>query len=141
MLNRDPLKRWSLKQIRDCEWFRKKHPFVHEDLANLPDDVVQNEFATFRMINYLEKLCQMKTINELTSNDFSQFYDDIANQPNAEQSQFANLNINNDNINPVCNNINIPVAGGAPAPISNKTNMPKEYSQATKVKKSHCSLM
>lgn len=58
ILNRDPLARWSLQQIRDSEWFRKKHPFVKEDLALLPDDVVNNEFQTFRMISYLEKLCE-----------------------------------------------------------------------------------
>jgi len=46
MLHRDPSRRWSIQQIRDSEWFRKKHPIVKEDLAQLPNDVLQNEFQT-----------------------------------------------------------------------------------------------
>lgn len=159
MLNRDPIKRWSLKQIRDSEWFHKKHPYVQDDLANLPEDVIQNEYATFRMINYLEKLCQLKTVAELTSNDFSQFYDDIANQDDCGD-QMANLNINTDknNVSNEFHNVNNNVLASAQGQSSNmnknnsvnKTNSvqtsqsqqnSKEYSQATKVKKSHCSLM
>lgn len=145
MLNRDPIKRWSIKQIRDSDWFRKKHSLVPEDVANLPEDVVHNEYATFRMMNYLEKLCQLKTGGELTSNDFSQFYDDLANQPHIDQ--FNNMNLNTDNN---VNNSNHP--NGAPQSpnhqnLSPRTNpqrqqpQTKSYSQATKVKKTHCSLM
>lgn len=133
MLNRNPLKRWSLKQIRDCQWFLKKHPCVREDLANLPDDVIQNEYNTFRMISYLEKLCQSKSVDELTSNDFNQFYDDASNgqnvvSNNGDQFQFAGLNINDNSSgsnNQQANNINSKVV-----PKANKEK-----------KKSHCSIM
>lgn len=166
MLNRDPLKRWSIKQIRDCEWFRKKHPFVREDLANLPDEVIQNEYATFRMINYLEKLCQLKTVDELTSNDFNKFYEDISNQsPLIDQCQFANMNINKNencetnepnrnqnqesyyvNKNPVItkNSQNSSTSQQQNSSVNKSYSVPsqpKTYSQASKVKKSHCSLM
>jgi serine/threonine protein kinase len=63
MLDKNPLKRWSIKQIRDCEWFKKKHPIIKEELANFPQDVERNELSTFRMIQYLQKLCQTK-LNE-----------------------------------------------------------------------------
>lgn len=154
MLNRDPIKRWSIKQIRDADWFRKKHSLVPEDLANLPEDVVQNEYATFRMINYLEKLCQLKTVGELTSHDFSQFYDDMANQP-VPHDQFNHLNLNNDkpDFSPSNSNHHNHHPNGSSDSSPNhqqslqpKTNQQrqqqsKSYAQATKVKKTHCSLM
>lgn len=69
MLNRDPVKRWSLQQIRDAEWFKKKHPILREELAILPQDVIQNELNSFRMINYLETMYQSSRANTLDSND------------------------------------------------------------------------
>jgi serine/threonine protein kinase len=57
MLNRDPLKRITLKEIRDSEWLKKKHPVVQEELAKLPLEIFNNELYNFRMINYLEKYC------------------------------------------------------------------------------------
>jgi serine/threonine protein kinase len=141
MLNRSPMKRWSLHQIRESMWFRKKHPFVPEDIANLPEEVIQNEYATFRMINYLEKLCQLKAVSELTSNDFSRIYDDMANQSNSNQidPQLANMNINPESV-AAQSNKNQPYSqpNNVAKPCEKQT---KEYSQAAKAKKSHCSVM
>ncbi len=119
MLCRDPVQRWSIKQIRDCEWFKKKHPLVRDDLAPLPEEAVQNEYATFRMISYLEKLCQTKSPNESENNDLKQYYDDMNQQ---HQCEMAGLNINEDQTPPVQQPVQPP-------------------SQATKIKKSNCSLM
>ncbi|RNA04519.1 serine threonine- kinase STK11 isoform X1 [Brachionus plicatilis] len=58
MLNRDMVQRWSIYQIRQCEWFRKKHALIKEEMAPLPQDVQHNELGTFRMINYLDNYCQ-----------------------------------------------------------------------------------
>jgi len=122
-------------------WFRKKHPFVPEDIANLPEEVIQNEYATFRMINYLEKLCQLKAVSELTSNDFSRIYDDMANQSNSNQidPQLANMNINPESV-AAQSNKNQPYSqpNNVAKPCEKQT---KEYSQAAKAKKSHCSVM
>ena len=57
MLNRDPVERFSLNQLRELEWFRKRHPFVKEEFAQWPHDVLVNETGTLRMMQYLEKLC------------------------------------------------------------------------------------
>lgn len=120
-------------------WFRKKHPFVPDDIANLPEDVIQNEYTTFRMINYLEKLCQLKAVTELTSNDLSRIYDDIANQSTNNQMdpQFADMNINPEssthNKNQSYTQTNNEIKS-----IEKQT---KEHSQANKIKKSHCSVM
>jgi serine/threonine protein kinase len=57
MLDRNPVKRFSIQQIRNSEWFKKKHPIVKEEIAKLPLDITQNEFVEFHMINYLEKYC------------------------------------------------------------------------------------
>ena len=117
MLCRDPVRRWSLPQVRACEWFRKKHPLVREDLASLPDEVVHNEYATFRMISYLEKLCQLKSADELTSDDFKPFYDEMAGLSLDSGPRPA-----------------------APQPPAHSVTA-KELSQAAKAKKTHCSLM
>lgn len=74
MLNRDPLKRWSIKQIRDSEWFKKKHPIVKEELVMLPQDVIQNELNSFRMISYLEKICQVDCTKSNTLLDTTNSY-------------------------------------------------------------------
>ncbi len=113
MLCRDPVRRWSLQQVRACDWFRKKHPLVREDLASLPDEVLHNEYATFRMISYLEKLCQLKSGDELTSDDFKPFYDEMAG---------------------------LSLHSGPPQPPAHSVPA-KEASQAAKAKKTHCSLM
>ncbi len=60
MLQRKACARWSLKQIRDCEWFRRKHPLVKEELALLNEDVIENEFKSFKMLDYLEKVCEQQ---------------------------------------------------------------------------------
>ena len=90
MLNRDPFKRWSIKQIRDSEWFRKKHPIVKEDLALLSPDVIQSEFQTFRMISYLENYCQ------LTQPALSPQLQ-ISLQQQQHQLHSFNINTNNNN--------------------------------------------
>jgi len=38
MLHRDPSKRWSIQQIRDSEWLRKKHPIVKEDICMIIEE-------------------------------------------------------------------------------------------------------
>jgi serine/threonine-protein kinase 11 len=88
MLDPDPLKRWSIKQIRDCDWFKKKHSVVQEDLVTLPTDVINNEFSTFRMLNYLEKHCESK-FDE--NNDFKS-QQAIPNNNNISQVQNTNNN-------------------------------------------------
>lgn len=60
MLNRDMVKRWSISEIKESEWFRRKHPLIKEEMAPLPVDVQENELGTFRMINYLQNYCQTK---------------------------------------------------------------------------------
>lgn len=139
MLNRNPVKRWSLHQIRESMWFCKKHPFVPDDIANLPEDVIQNEYATFRMINYLEKFCELKAVTELTSNDFSRIYDDIANQSvnNHMDPHFANMNINQES-STQNKNQSYTQTNNETRSIEKQT---KEYSHANKIKKSHCSVM
>ncbi len=67
MLRRDPVRRWSLKQVYECEWFRKKHSFVPEDLTSLPKEVIRREHATCSMNSYLKMLYQ-KRADELTIN-------------------------------------------------------------------------
>ena len=161
MLNREPAQRWCLKQIRDSEWFKKKHPCVREDLANFSEDVIQNEYATFRMISYLEKLCQLKTAAELTSADFNQLYDEMAalnSQPGPHDENDKNLiqsndaacmpeqdNNNNSNNKKSIEPAHVTVANtslhNGQANSTNKNQSSKQFSQATKVKRSHCSLM
>lgn len=149
MLNREPAKRWCLKQIRDSEWFKKKHPCVREDLANFSEDVIQNEYATFRMINYLEKLCQLKTAAELTSADFNQLYDEMA-VPGPHDEYDRNLQGNEAACTPEHDNKKSiePVHVALPntsmhngQATNNKNQTSKQFSHATKVKRSHCSLM
>jgi serine/threonine protein kinase len=65
MLHRDPVRRWSLKQVRECDWFRKKHSFIREDLTSLPKEIIQKEHATFSMSPNLIMLYQ-KRADQLT---------------------------------------------------------------------------
>ncbi len=145
MLHRDPSRRWSIQQIRDSEWFRKKHPIVKEDLAQLPNDVLQNEFQTFRMLNYLEKLCQSTTTttntntnieqqqlilninhnNNISSNSGCCFNDQQNNEEEEEQQQ-ASQATNNNNGNLIFNK---------------SSQQQQQIKQATKLKRNHCVLM
>ena len=125
MLNRDPLQRWSLQQIRESEWFKKKHPCVREELAQWPIDVIQNETNTFRMLQYLEKLCSNENIDAKDNN-----VDQLSQQNNInkktkhqnddedDEGGFVNPNNNNNNNN------------------NNDTN--KGFAQATKIKRNNC---
>ena len=162
VMNRDPLERWSLNQIRSCEWFKKKHPLVKEELVPLPDDVKQNELATFRMINYLEKLYQPKDDQQpqqqqqqlsqtkiqtefysMENNFYSENGDNSTNnnsnkkindQTSIKTSNSPKLTQNNNqNNNGTVNHSN--------NIISSNQNNKKQYGQATKVKRSHCILM
>jgi serine/threonine protein kinase len=78
LMQRKPTDRWSIKQIRDSDWFKKKHPWVKEELACLPSEVVQNELYSPRMIQYLRKLEGEQII---TNND-QQIVNDNQHQPN-----------------------------------------------------------
>lgn len=149
MLHRDPSRRWSIQQIRDSEWFRKKHPIVKEDLAQLPNDVLQNEFQTFRMLNYLEKLCQSTTTttntntnieqqqqlilninhnNNISSNSGCCFNDQQNNEEEEEEQQQASQATNNNNGNLIFNK-------------SSQQQQQQQIKQATKLKRNHCVLM
>ena len=60
MLAKSPSERYSLKSVRDSEWFRRKHPMIKEELTPLPDDVQQNESSGFRMAPFLQKYCEQQ---------------------------------------------------------------------------------
>lgn len=84
MLERDPQRRFSTKQIRDTDWFKKKHSLVREELASLPPDVLNNELSVkFRMLPFLEKYCQNK-LEETNQSELIRNY--------------SNSNYNNDRI-------------------------------------------
>ena len=67
MLNRNAVARWSLKQIRDSEWFRRKYPLLKEELTLLNEDVIENEFKSFRMLDYLERACEQDQLEMIVS--------------------------------------------------------------------------
>ena len=139
MLNKNPLSRWSMKDIRDSEWFRKKHPIIKEDLARLPTDVVNNECgSTFRMINYLEKYCQglqeqhqqMSTTHSNAQTIQSQYENANQEMPvdYTQQEAAAVPTVDTQSKTPNGNTLN-----------SHQTA--SQFSQATKMKKNHCRLM
>ena len=74
MLNRNSTARWSIKQIRDCEWFRRKHPLVREELALLSEDVIENEFKSFKMLDFLEKACEQDQIQMLANDMYYAYF-------------------------------------------------------------------
>lgn len=74
MLNRDMVNRWSIDQIRESEWFRKKHALIVEEMAPLPLDVQQNELGSFRMINYLQNYCQSNVESNEANLGSDKFY-------------------------------------------------------------------
>lgn len=140
MLNRDPLERWTLKQIRDSEWFKRKHPIVQEDLARLPDDVVNNESSTFRMINYLEKYCQE---NNLEPNDLNNMVID----PSSLISTTAQQNTGSTSLNhqppqfESLQNNNNDYSQRSTLNSNNTTTTNNQKSKSLKLKKSQCSIM
>ena len=154
MLDKNPITRWNLKQIRDSEWFKKKHPIIKEDLARLPADVVQNECgSTFRMINFLEKYCE--SINESQNNtQATAIQVNQSNYDNSEQENFQEMNslnpsnrgfASNKDTDPSLethsfknNNISNKTQNGTTLGSHQSSNI---YSQATKIKKNHCVLM
>lgn len=145
MLNRDPVKRWSIKQIRDSEWFRKKHPIVKEDLALLSPDVIQSEFQTFRMISYLENYCQSMNGGGTALNQQppqpqqpATFSNNI-NNLSMNTTSACCFNNNNNNDNDTTTNTLPQVANGGGG--SGGGGSSKGIKQATKVKRTHCSLM
>lgn len=149
MLDKNPVTRWSIKQIRDSEWYKKKHPIVQEDVARLPQDVVNNEYSTFRMINYLEKYCESKqdpsTINHQPMvNATSDYYTADVDNTNLDSSRAHSqmsqpAYTNNNKVNSA--NGNGKYQNGAPLSNSLNPQQAKQFSQATKVKKNHCDLM
>jgi serine/threonine-protein kinase 11 len=123
MLNRDPLERLSLHEIRATEWFKKKHPCVREELAQWPVDVLQNETNTFRMLQFLEKLCENEsngTVEASTMNLQNQNEDDDA------------LNLNNNN--------NYYQTDNSKALVVQPETASKTYAQATKIKRNNCTI-
>lgn len=127
MLNKDPQERWSLKQIRDSEWFKRKHPIVKEELAALPDDVANNESSTFRMINYLEKYCQSANLNNanpsnIVNNDICEPAINIIQQPETLFSDTDAINY-------------------SPKSTLNSNQKIKPLKRESKLKKTQCSLM
>lgn len=154
MLDKNPTTRWNLKQIRDSEWFKKKHPIIKEDLACLPTDVIQNECgSTFRMINFLEKYCE--SINESHNNtQATAVHVNQSNYDNSEHENFQDINslnpsnrcfVSNQETDPSQethsfknNNISNKTQNGTTLSSHQSSNM---YSQATKIKKNHCALM
>ena len=116
MLNRDSLQRWSLQQIRDSEWFKKKHPYVREEFANWPVDVLQNETSVFRMLPFLDKLCNNN--------------DDDDNEDEGLMRNFMNMNNNGDDGDDD--------DGGF---VKNNNEIEnKIYTQAIKVKRNNCTI-
>ncbi len=166
MLNRDPFKRWSIKQIRDSEWFRKKHPIVKEDLALLSADVIQSEFQTFRMISYLENYCQLtQPATTLPAHLQMSIQQHHLNNHHHSFNNNNNLSVNttsaccfNDNdssskaeikssfdshsVQPNKQGHKQPSSQSNPSqPSSQQLNGKSTIKQATKVKRTHCSLM
>ena len=144
------LTRWNLKQIRDCEWFKKKHPIIKEDLARLPSEVVSNECgSTFRMINFLEKYCE--SLNESHIN--TQATAVLTNYAHADdQVNGAGMNqvtdqestshyIPHSETEPSSKTHSYKNAKNQNGATLNSQQSSTQYSQATKVKKNHCSLM
>jgi serine/threonine protein kinase len=167
MLARDPVARFTLKQIRDSEWFKKKHPIIKDELAILPVDVCHNELtSTFRMLNYLDKYCQpyneragvagvdavaaaAAAVNgnaeemahfhhQASSSDSPQA--SISRQHNNNQlaAAAAATSLNNNASNNITNNQQCQTSTTAAA---SSTNSSKKYNQAVKVKRNHCDLM
>lgn len=126
MLNRDTLQRWSLQQIRESEWFKKKHPCVREELANWPVDVLQNETSVFRMLPYLEKLCKNNDEDE-----------------DEEEGLMKNfMNINNNKTKAVDGDGEDDDEGGfiKTKQNNNEPTTNKVFTQATKVKRNNCTI-
>lgn len=145
MLDRDPVRRFGLKHIRDTKWFKRKHPVIKEELAALPADIVQNELnATSRMLNYLNKYCQ--PLNERTSALVAAF-----NQDETQSQRQMSISTSNQPI-PASSSQTASAAAAAAVvvdpPISKLTNQTstnnqpsKKYSQAVKLKRNRCDLM
>lgn len=115
MLNRNPLDRWSIKQIRDSEWFKKKHPYIAEEYAQWPLDVIQNETGTYRMLQYLEKYC-----DELQSD-------------NSQQQQQQQLEQTNHTLTTITTNNTT-----ATSQLLHQEQNTSKFTQATKMKKNNC---
>jgi serine/threonine protein kinase len=154
MLDKNPISRWNLKQIRDSEWFKKKHPIIKEDLARLPTDVIQNECgSTFRMINFLEKYCE--SLNESHNNTQATTVQvNRSNYDNSEQENFQELNslnpsnrfISNQYTEPSQETNSLKNNNNNSTKAQNGTTLSSHqsstmYSQAAKMKKNHCALM
>ena len=141
MLDKNPLNRWSLKQIRDSEWFKKKHPIIKEDLARLPNEVVNNECGnTFRMINYLEKYCE--TLQEQQQHSNAQTIQSQYENANNRENILTNVENKNQSVDSqlsALNNKNKAQTQNGNTLTSQQSSA--QYSQATKMKKNHCQIM
>jgi serine/threonine-protein kinase 11 len=140
MLNRDPLERWSIKQIRDSEWFKRKHPIVQEDLARLPDDVINNESSTFRMINYLEKYCLE---NNLEPSDLNNMVIDPSILMSTAQNDIGNRSIQQQPPQLLShhNNTNNDYSQKSTLNSNNTTTINNQKTKSIKLKKSQCNIM
>ncbi|CAF0728794.1 unnamed protein product [Brachionus calyciflorus] len=97
MLTRDIMKRWSIHEIRECEWFKKKHPLVKEEMAPLPQEA---------------KMSEANDQPNLSSDKFYSAEEDI----NIKQNEVIQTHINQESTSRV-------------------------LTQATKAKKTNCSMM
>jgi serine/threonine protein kinase len=153
MLDKSPLTRWSLQQIRNSEWFKKKHPIIREDLARLPAEVFNNECgSTFRMINYLEKYCESfhdhnnmtQTTSQQVVNHHQLNYDNSYDTKNNLPSTITQTELDHHHHQLQSNNslrLNSSKSQNGNANNLTTQQSSNQYSQAAKMKKTHCDIM
>lgn len=132
--------RFGIKEIRDTDWFKRKHPMIREELAPLPADTLDNETSTFRMLNYLDKYCRPAS---------------ACSQPEAAHrmitSELSEANIHGHVMAGISHGglqLTVEPSATQPAPVSaqnSEVSAPpsgaKKYGQTSKVKRNHCNLM
>lgn len=150
MLDKSPLTRWSLQQIRDSEWFKKKHPLIREDLALLPAEIFNNECgSSFRMINYLEKYCesfhqQHSSNNTQTQQEIHELnYDNSYDLKNNLPSTLTQTELDHHQLQST-NSLRLNSSKSQNGNTNNfKTSQQSsnQYNQSGKMKKTHCDIM
>lgn len=144
-------KRFGIKEIRNTEWFRRKHPVIREELAQLPADVALNESSTFRMLNYLEKFCHPDSISQQQQQQLQQQHktDNADIDPNSTMSQAMASTSTATQPSQQQQPIHLQQPTKTPQPPTtttttldnNNNNTTTKFNQATKVKRNHCILM
>jgi serine/threonine-protein kinase 11 len=156
MLSRDPLTRWTLKEIRDSEWSKKKHPYVYDELTKWPTEVVQNEMFTYRMLPFLDKLVasdqkyvvpagvQSDRVQITNCGDNHGSYARTDSYQNANDYQQHVEHQNDDGLSAEENgylNIENHANKQTLTTTGNDTkNTTKKYTQATKLKRNNCAI-